>query len=169
VATQEEALRRWRHWAEQELGGPNERIEASMDAATFALANGKSQEEIAATARPVAAASDEITPVTQNEVREPSTEEKNEFTVVPKKVGTNKLDVIMAIRDVTGLGLEEAKDLADRRKSRSSRCEIYFPFTHTKIPTSPTARDGRAKSWPRGALHTVARMWWTLPCGQLQI
>jgi large subunit ribosomal protein L7/L12 len=40
-------------------------------------------------------------------------EEKTEFTVVLKEVGGNKINVIKAVREVTSLGLKEAKDLVD--------------------------------------------------------
>ena len=40
-------------------------------------------------------------------------EEKTEFTVVLKDVGANKINVIKAVREVTALGLKEAKDLGD--------------------------------------------------------
>ncbi len=40
-------------------------------------------------------------------------EEKTEFTVVLKEVGSNKINVIKAVREVTSLGLKEAKDLVD--------------------------------------------------------
>ncbi len=40
-------------------------------------------------------------------------EEKTEFTVVLKEVGPNKINVIKAVREVTSLGLKEAKDLVD--------------------------------------------------------
>jgi large subunit ribosomal protein L7/L12 len=40
-------------------------------------------------------------------------EEKTEFTVVIKDVGPKKIDVIKAIRQITNLGLKEAKDLAE--------------------------------------------------------
>ena len=40
-------------------------------------------------------------------------EEKTEFTVVLKDVGANKINVIKAVREVTALGLKEAKDLVD--------------------------------------------------------
>ena len=40
-------------------------------------------------------------------------EEKTEFTVVLKEVGANKINVIKAVREVTSLGLKEAKDLVD--------------------------------------------------------
>jgi large subunit ribosomal protein L7/L12 len=40
-------------------------------------------------------------------------EEKTEFAVVLKDVGANKINVIKAVREVTALGLKEAKDLVD--------------------------------------------------------
>src|SRR3984893_2981298 len=40
-------------------------------------------------------------------------EEKTEFAVVLKEVGPNKINVIKAVREVTSLGLKEAKDLVD--------------------------------------------------------
>jgi len=43
----------------------------------------------------------------------PAAEEKTEFTVVLTSSGDNKLNVIKVVREVTGLGLKEAKDLVD--------------------------------------------------------
>ena len=43
----------------------------------------------------------------------PAAEEKTEFDVVLKSFGAKKLDVIKAIREITGLGLKEAKDLVE--------------------------------------------------------
>ncbi|MFZ5469274.1 MAG: 50S ribosomal protein L7/L12 [Myxococcota bacterium] len=40
-------------------------------------------------------------------------EEKTEFTVVLAKAGEKKIDVIKVIREITGLGLKEAKDLVE--------------------------------------------------------
>ena len=40
-------------------------------------------------------------------------EEKTEFTVVLTATGANKINVIKAVREVTSLGLKEAKDLVD--------------------------------------------------------
>ncbi|MEN2473476.1 50S ribosomal protein L7/L12 [Burkholderia stabilis] len=40
-------------------------------------------------------------------------EEKTEFTVVLAETGSNKVSVIKAVRELTGLGLKEAKDLVD--------------------------------------------------------
>lgn len=40
-------------------------------------------------------------------------EEKTEFDVIIKSIGTNKIAVIKAVRSITGLGLKEAKDLVE--------------------------------------------------------
>ncbi|OWT63621.1 50S ribosomal protein L7/L12 [Candidimonas nitroreducens] len=40
-------------------------------------------------------------------------EEQTEFTVVLAEIGANKVSVIKAVREITGLGLKEAKDLVD--------------------------------------------------------
>jgi len=40
-------------------------------------------------------------------------EEKTEFTVVLKAAGASKINVIKTVREITGLGLKEAKDLVD--------------------------------------------------------
>ena len=40
-------------------------------------------------------------------------EEKTEFNVVLTEIGANKVGVIKAVREITGLGLKEAKDLVD--------------------------------------------------------
>lgn len=43
----------------------------------------------------------------------PAEEEKTEFTVVLKEIGENKISVIKAVRELTPLGLKEAKDLVE--------------------------------------------------------
>jgi len=43
----------------------------------------------------------------------PAVEEKTEFTVILKEAGANKINTIKAVREVTSLGLKEAKDLVD--------------------------------------------------------
>ncbi len=43
----------------------------------------------------------------------PAVEEKTEFTAVLTEVGTNKINVIKVVREVTSLGLKEAKDLVE--------------------------------------------------------
>ena len=47
----------------------------------------------------------------------PAAEEKTEFTVALKTVGDNKIAVIKVVREITGLGLSEAKGLVDNAPS----------------------------------------------------
>jgi large subunit ribosomal protein L7/L12 len=61
----------------------------------------------AAAAAPVAAAGGAAAPAAA------PVEEKTEFTVVLTAAGANKINVIKAVREVTSLGLKEAKDLVD--------------------------------------------------------
>ena len=44
----------------------------------------------------------------------PAAEEKTEFNVVLKEVGGNKIAVIKAVREITGLGLVDAKNLVEK-------------------------------------------------------
>ena len=62
----------------------------------------------AAAAFPVAAAG-----ATAPQAEAQAEEEKTEFTVVLKSVGDKKINVIKTVREVTDLGLKEAKDLVD--------------------------------------------------------
>lgn len=43
----------------------------------------------------------------------PAAEEKTEFNVILKEIGAEKIKVIKVVREITGLGLKEAKDLVD--------------------------------------------------------
>ena len=61
----------------------------------------------AAAAAPVAVAGGGGTAAT------PAAEEKTEFQVILKDAGANKINTIKAVREVTSLGLKEAKDLVD--------------------------------------------------------
>ena len=47
----------------------------------------------------------------------PAAEEKSEFTIVLKDAGANKIAAIKAVRELTGLGLSEAKALVDNAPS----------------------------------------------------
>jgi large subunit ribosomal protein L7/L12 len=60
-------------------------------------------------AAPVAVAG----PAVQAEAAAPAEEEATEFTVTLKEIGANKISVIKAVREVTGLGLKEAKELVE--------------------------------------------------------
>jgi len=43
----------------------------------------------------------------------PAVEEQTEFTVILKEIGPNKINVIKVVREITALGLKEAKDLVE--------------------------------------------------------
>ncbi len=65
------------------------------------------EEEFGVSAAPVAAAA----PVAG--AAAPAAEEKTEFDVVLKNAGASKLNVIKVVREITGLGLKDAKDLVE--------------------------------------------------------
>ena len=65
------------------------------------------EEEFGVSAAPVAAA-----PVAGGAAA-PAAEEKTEFDVVLKAAGASKLNVIKVVRELTGLGLKDAKDLVE--------------------------------------------------------
>ena len=60
-----------------------------------------------------AAASVAAAPAAGGGAAAPAAEEKTEFTVILKDAGANKINTIKAVREVTSLGLKEAKDLVD--------------------------------------------------------
>ena len=64
------------------------------------------EEEFGVSAAPVAA-------VGVAAAAAPAAEEKTEFDVILASFGAKKLDVIKAVREITGLGLKEAKDLVE--------------------------------------------------------
>ena len=66
------------------------------------------EEEFGVSAAPVAAAA----PVAGGAAA-PAVEEKTEFDVILKSAGANKLAVIKVAREITGLGLKDAKDLVE--------------------------------------------------------
>jgi large subunit ribosomal protein L7/L12 len=70
------------------------------------------EDEFGVTAAPVAVAAPAAagTPAGAAAAAE---EEKSEFTVILKEIGENKINVIKAVREVTTLGLKEAKDLVE--------------------------------------------------------
>jgi large subunit ribosomal protein L7/L12 len=67
-------------------------------------------------------------------------EEKTEFTVILKDVGPKKIDVIKAIRQITNLGLKEAKDLAEAAGSKV-----------LEAATKDSAQDAKSKLEAAGA------------------
>ncbi len=64
------------------------------------------EEEFGVSAAPVAA-------VAAPGAAAPAAEEKTEFDVILASFGAKKLDVIKAVREITGLGLKDAKDLVE--------------------------------------------------------
>ena len=66
------------------------------------------EEEFGVSAAPVAVAGAAVAGAAA-----PAAEEKTEFDVILKAFGDKKLDVIKAIRSITGLGLKEAKDMVE--------------------------------------------------------
>jgi large subunit ribosomal protein L7/L12 len=69
------------------------------------------ENEFGVSAAPVAVAAPTAAPSKQAEA--PSAEEKTEFTVILKSFGEKKIEVIKAVREVTTLGLKQAKDLVE--------------------------------------------------------
>lgn len=70
------------------------------------------EEEFGITASPIAVAAAPVAPGAPTAAA-PAEEEKTEFTVILKEVGENKINVIKAVREVTTLGLKEAKELVE--------------------------------------------------------
>src|SRR5437879_8574957 len=62
-------------------------------------------------------------------------EEQTEFTVVLTGFGENKVNVIKAVREVTGLGLKEAKDLVDGATKPVKEGEIGRASCREKVRT----------------------------------
>mgnify|MGYP006357249713 CR=1 FL=1 len=65
------------------------------------------EEEFGVSAAPVAVAGAAVAAAA------PAAEEKTEFDVILKEFGAKKLDVIKAVREITGLGLKEAKEMVE--------------------------------------------------------
>ncbi|MCD6567486.1 MAG: 50S ribosomal protein L7/L12 [Dehalococcoidia bacterium] len=70
------------------------------------------QDEFGISAAPMAVAAAPAGASAQ-EAATPEEEEKTEFTVVLKSIGEKKIEVIKAVREVTALGLKQAKDLVE--------------------------------------------------------
>ena len=79
----------------------------------------------------------------------PVEEEKDEFDVVLEADGGKKIQVIKVVRELTGLGLKEAKDLVDgapkpvkEKVTKAEACLLY---------TSPSPRDRQKSRMPSSA------------------
>jgi large subunit ribosomal protein L7/L12 len=92
---------------------PDEILEAIGNMSVFELAGlietFKTKFNVTIAAAPVAGAA----PVGGGGAAAPAAEEQTEFTVVLKEAGAKKIQVIKVVREITGLGLKEAKDLVD--------------------------------------------------------
>ena len=65
----------------------------------------------------IAAAAPAAAPAAGAGAAAPAVEEQTEFSVVLKEAGAKKIQVIKVVREITGLGLKEAKDLVDSAPS----------------------------------------------------
>jgi large subunit ribosomal protein L7/L12 len=92
---------------------PDEILEAIGNMSVFELAGlietFKTKFNVTIAAAPVAGAA----PAGGGGAAAPAAEEQTEFTVVLKEAGAKKIQVIKVVREITGLGLKEAKDLVD--------------------------------------------------------
>jgi len=92
---------------------PDEILEAIGNMSVFELAGlietFKTKFNVTIAAAPVAGAA----PAGGGGAAAPAVEEQTEFTVVLKEAGAKKIQVIKVVREITGLGLKEAKDLVD--------------------------------------------------------
>lgn len=92
---------------------PDEILEAIGNMSVFELAGlietFKTKFNVTIAAAPVAGAA----PPGGGGGAAPAAEEQTEFTVVLKEAGAKKIQVIKVVREITGLGLKEAKDLVD--------------------------------------------------------
>ncbi len=84
-------------------------------------------------------------PVAGGAVAGAATEEKSSFNVVLKDAGANKIQVIKVVRDATGLGLKEAKELVDGA-----------PKTIKEGASKEEAEDLKAKFTEVGAVVELA-------------
>jgi large subunit ribosomal protein L7/L12 len=71
------------------------------------------EERYGVTAAPVAAAAAASGGGAAAPAEAPAAEEQTEFTAILAEIGPNKIPVIKVVRELTGLGLKEAKDLVD--------------------------------------------------------
>lgn len=92
---------------------PDEILEAIGNMSVFELAGlietFKTKFNVTIAAAPVAGAA----PAGGGGSAAPAAEEQTEFTVMLKEAGAKKIQVIKVVREITGLGLKEAKDLVD--------------------------------------------------------
>ncbi len=76
------------------------------------------EEEFGISAAPVAVAASPAAGAAAGGEAPPAEEEQTEFEVTIKEIGPNKINVIKAVREVTSLGLREAKELVESAPAR---------------------------------------------------
>jgi large subunit ribosomal protein L7/L12 len=85
------------------------------------------EKEFGVSAAPVAVAAAATAAAPTAEAK-PAEEEQTEFTVILKEIGANKISVIKAVREITNLGLKEAKELVEAApktvKEGASKTEV---------------------------------------------
>ena len=85
------------------------------------------EKEFGVSAAPVAVAASAAAAAPTAEAK-PAEEEQTEFTVILKEVGANKISVIKSVREITNLGLKEAKELVEAApktvKEGASKTEV---------------------------------------------
>ena len=72
-------------------------------------------------------------------------EEKTEFNVVLLEAGANKVSVIKAVREITGLGLKEAKDLVDGAPKNVKEGDCQGRRRRCREEAGGSRRQGRAE------------------------
>ncbi len=89
----------------------------------------------------------------------PAAEEKTEFNVVLLEAGANKVGVIKAVREITGLGLKEAKDLVDGApKTVKEACPRPTPTPPSRSWWKPAPRPKPSNfRRPSGRLEVQGR------------
>src|SRR6516165_4494711 len=100
-------------------------------------------------------------------------EEKTEFSVILKQVGANKINVIKAVREVTNLGLKEAKDLVDGApkpvkegvsKEEAENIKKKFPEPGESVVgrwlwPGGAGGGGGGQAWPLAYTHRAEWIW----------
>ena len=99
----------------------------------------------------------------------PAVEEQTEFSVILTAVGTTKINVIKAVREVTSLGLKEAKDLVDNSPkpikedvNKEEAENIKKKFTEA----GANRRDQVSKFWQLVRPGFLLRLWQSAGRGQ---
>ena len=93
------------------------------------------EEEFGVSAAPVAAVA------VAGGAAAPAAEEKTEFDVILASFGAKKLDVIKAVREITGLGLKDAKDHAPARRKTLFKYKEVLSRLGRRAARTPPLRE----------------------------